>query len=98
MEIVIKEYGEYNMKLYKLTVKGNAGYDCYDGFMVAADTIPEAFEYMYRYVCKTDKVNVYNDIPFYLRSSNINIEELGEFRPKEKYPKTHILMVDYAGA
>lgn len=86
------------MRLYKLTVKGNAGYDCYDGFIISANSIPEAFEYMYRHVCKTDNVNVYNDIPFYLRSSNIDIEDLGEFLPKEKYPKSNIIMVDYASA
>ena len=85
------------MKLYKLTVKGNAGYDCYDGFMIAANSIPEAFEYMYRHVCRTDNVNVYNDIPFYLRSSNINIEELGEFKPKEGFLGNSIIMVDYTG-
>ena len=86
------------MKLYKLTVKGNAGYDCYDGFMIAANSMPEAFEYMYRYVCRTDNANVYNDIPFYLRSSNINIEELGEFKPKDGFLGKPIIMVDYANA
>lgn len=86
------------MKLYKLTVKGNAGYDCYDGFIIAANSIPEAFEYMYRYVCKTDNTNVYTDIPFYLRSSNINIEELGEFKPKDGFLGKPIIMVDYANA
>ena len=46
-----------NMRLYKLTVKGNAGYDCYDGFIICANSIPEAFEYMYRHVCKTNNVS-----------------------------------------
>ena len=86
------------MRLYKLTVKGNAGYDCYDGFIIAANSVPEAFEYMYRYVCKTDNVNVYNDIPFYLRSSNIDIENLGEFKPKDDFLGKPIIMVDYTGA
>lgn len=86
------------MKLYKLTVKGHAEYDCYTGFIIAADSIPDAFEYMYRYVCRTKSSNVYTDIPFYLRSSNIDIEYLGDFQPKEKYPKSNILMVDYINA
>ena len=86
------------MKLYKLTVKGHAEYDCYTGFIIAADSIPDAFEYMYRYVCRTKNSNVYTDIPFYLRSSNIDIEYLGDFQPKEKYLKTNILMVDYINA
>ena len=86
------------MKLYKLKVKGHAEYDCYTGFIIAADNIPDAFEHMYRYVCRTKNSNVYTDIPFYLRSSNIDIEYLGDFQPKEKYLKTNILMVDYAGA
>lgn len=79
------------MKLYKLRVK-KYDYENYCGFMIVANSIPDAFEKMYEYVCK-DK----DYIPYYLRCSNIDIEELGEFQPKKNLDHP-ILMVDYENA
>ena len=86
------------MKLYKITIKKRQyDYDYYDGFIIVANTIPEALEHMYERVCRTDNKNLFEDIPYYLRSSNLNIEELGNFEPKNKLDKP-ILMVDYTPA
>lgn len=86
------------MKLYKITVKKHQyNYNCYDGFIIVANTIPEALEYMYKRVCRTSNKNVFNDIPYYLRSSNLNIEELGNFEPKDELDEP-IIMADYTPA
>lgn len=85
------------MKIYKITVKGNAGYDCYDGFIIAANSIPEALEEMYQYVCKKLYDDPFVNIPYYLRSSNLDIKELGNFEPKDKLDEP-VLMVDYTPA
>lgn len=79
------------MNLYKFTVNTD-GYEVYNGFMIAAKTIPDALEAMYEYVCK-DK----DWIPYYLRSSNITIKCLGTFEPEEKY-FSKVLMSDYTCA
>lgn len=62
------------LKLYRLTPKDHNGYSYgyYDGFLIAANSIPEALETMYQRVSPAKDV-----IPFYLRSSNIKIEQIG---------------------
>jgi hypothetical protein len=79
------------MNLYKLQVNTD-GYEVYTGFMIAADSIPEALEAMYEYTCKERDY-----IPYYLRSSNIKINCLGTFVPEETY-KYKVLMAEYANA
>jgi hypothetical protein len=79
------------MNLYKFTVNTD-GYEVYNGFVIAAYTIPMALETMYEYTCKKKDY-----IPYYLRSSNIKIECLGKFEPEEKYD-AKVLMADYTNA
>ena len=79
------------MNLYKFTVN-TYGYDVYDGFIIAAPTIPSALETMYEYTCKDKEW-----IPYYLRSSNIKIECLGKFEPGEGY-RSKVLMASYINA
>lgn len=79
------------MNLYKLTVNTD-GYEVYNGFIIAAKTIPDALEAMYEYTCKGK-----DWIPYYLRSSNINIKCLGKFEPEETY-FSKVLMSDYTCA
>lgn len=96
---------KHRYSLFKLTVKDSPMYDCYIRFLVVAETVPEALEYMYNYVCRHETQEdgitkyTYDDIPFYLRSSNIKIDNLGEFIPKEKLWKNddHILCTDTLG-
>lgn len=79
------------MNLYKLHVNTD-GYEVYNGFIIAAPSIPIALETMYEYACKDKQW-----IPYYLRSSNIKIECLGKFEPEERY-SARVLMADYTPA
>lgn len=79
------------MNLYKFTVNTD-GYGVYNGFIIAAKTIPDALEAMYEYTCKGR-----DWIPYYLRSSNITIKCLGKFEPEETY-FSKVLMSDYTCA
>ena len=82
------------MNLYKFKVNTDAhAYEVYTGFMIAANSIPEALETMYEYTCKKK-----DWIPYYLRSSNITIQCLGKFEPEEKLYKATVLMTDYINA
>lgn len=83
------------MKLYTLKLK-EPQYDCIRGVMVASDSIPNALEEFYRYYCYKDGELV-RDIPFALRSSNMNIECIGEFIPNKKL-ESNILFVDFYDA
>lgn len=81
------------MNLYKLTVDTD-GYEVYTGFIIAAYNIPQAFETMYEYTCKRKDY-----IPYYLRSSNIAIENLGKFEPKDSSKfEQQVLMAEYTNA
>jgi hypothetical protein len=62
------------LKLFKLLPKNHEGYsyDYYNSFVIAAESIPDALEVMYKHV-SPDK----DPIPYYLRSSNITIEQIG---------------------
>jgi hypothetical protein len=79
------------MNLYKFTVNID-DYEVFNGFIIAANTIPEALETMYEYTCGEKDY-----IPYYLRSSNIKIESLGKFEPNDDY-NSKVLMTDYANA
>lgn len=79
------------MNLYRFHVN-TEGYEVYNGFIIAAKTIPEALEAMYEYTCKGKDY-----IPYYLRSSNITIKCLGTFEPTETYERK-VLMSDYTCA
>ena len=70
------------MKLFKIEVK---------------NSIPDALEYIYQYTCLDDDGSIKQDIPYYMRSSNMNIKCIGTIE-MEKYPynvEDHILMIDY---
>ena len=62
------------LKLFRLTPNdhGAYSYGYYNEFVIAANSIPEALELMYKKVSPEKDV-----IPYYLRSSNIKIETLG---------------------
>ena len=79
------------MNLYKFYVNTDS-YEVYTGFIIAAESIPDALEAMYEYTCKKKDY-----IPYYLRSSNIKINCLGTFEPEEMY-KYKVLMADYTNA
>jgi hypothetical protein len=79
------------MNLYKITTKKH-GYEEYNGFVIAANTIPEALEAMYECACPAK-----DWIPYNLRSSNLTIENLGEFTPNEKHTN-NIIMTSYINA
>ena len=79
------------MNLYKFTVNTD-DYEVFNGFIIAANTIPEALETMYEYTCEEKDY-----IPYYLHSSNIKIESLGKFEPNDDY-NSKVLMTDYANA
>lgn len=74
VEKLLSKKGYIMMKLFKLRPKNHDGYayDYYEDFLIAANSIPEALELMYQKI-SPDKQN----IPYYLRSSNIKIEQLG---------------------
>ena len=81
------------MNLYSFRINTD-GYEVYTGFIVAAKSITEALEAMYEYTCKEKDY-----IPYYLRSSNISIECLGNFEPKERYNcNRKVLMANYVNA
>jgi hypothetical protein len=70
----ILESGEFMLKLFKLIPKNHEGfsYDYYNSFVIAAESIPDALEVMYKHVSPNKDA-----IPYYLRSSNITIEQIG---------------------
>lgn len=84
------------MKLYKFTVK-DYGYDEYCGFIVAEESIPKALETIYQHVCLDKEGKLIRDIPYNLRSSNMDIQCLGDFIPANKF-SSKILMVDFNNA
>lgn len=68
------------MKLWTLTPKETPNYDCWLKFVVVAETLPDALEATYAYVRDEES----DSFPYYLRSSNLRIERLGEFAPNEE--------------
>lgn len=87
------------MKLYRLSVKDSEP-DNFRGFIVAGNAIPEVLESVYRFICLDDEGHVERDIPFVLRSSNMDIQCLGEFIPDKKFDTmaNRILMTDFYNA
>jgi hypothetical protein len=86
------------MKLFKITVK-DYDYDCYDGFVIVAENIPQALEHMYEYVCADiyQGKAYFKDIPYYLRSSNLEIVCLGNFEQTIKLD-SNIIMTSFNNA
>lgn len=62
------------LKMFKLTPKNHEGfsYGYYNSFVISAESIPDALEVMYKHVSPEKDI-----IPYYLRSSNITIEHIG---------------------
>ena len=71
-------------------------YDNYRGFIVVSDSIPHALEEIYKFICYRDGELV-RDIPYVLRSSNMEIKKLGEFIPNKKLD-SNILFADFYDA
>ena len=86
------------MKLFKITVK-NYSYDCFKGFVIFAESIPQALEYMYEYICKDvdNGKQYFKDIPYYLRSSNLEITCLGNFEQTIRLD-SNIIMTSFCNA
>ena len=86
----ILESGDYMLKLFKLLPKNHEGYsyDYYNSFVIAAESIPDALEVMYKHV-SPDK----DPIPYYLRSSNISIEHIGNVELFKK--GSQVIACDY---
>ena len=86
------------MKLFKITVK-EYDYSCFNGFVIIAENIPSALEYMYEFVCEDmdEGRKYFKDIPYYLRSSNLTIECLGNFEQTSRLD-SHIIMCSYVNA
>lgn len=78
------------LKVFKLTPKNHEGYSYgyYNSFVIAAESIPDALEIMYQHV-SPDK----DPIPYYLRSSNIAIEHIGNIELFKK--GSQIIAYDY---
>lgn len=84
------------MKLYRIVLK-EPEYDNFRGFIVASTSIPDALEEIYKMVCLDNEGNIKRDIPYCLRSSNMNIECVGEFSPT-MILKSPILLTDFYDA
>lgn len=84
------------MMLYKIRIK-NPEPDNYAGFMVTGTSIPDALESIYRYVCLDIDGKLIRDIPYVLRSSNMEIKCVGEFTPGILLDN-NILMVNFYNA
>lgn len=86
------------MRLFRIMVK-DYDYDCYKGFIIIAENIPQALEYMYESICEDtyEGKKYFKDIPYYLRSSNLEIVCLGNFEQTTKID-SHILMYSFENA
>ena len=84
------------MKLYRFKVKDSVPDEC-RGFIVAGGSIPEALETIYRHICLDEEGKLKRDIPYVLRSSNMDIQCLGDFTPEKKL-ESKILMIDFYDA
>ena len=78
------------LKLFKLLPKNHEGYryDYYNSFVIAAEYIPDALEVMYKHISPEK-----DSIPYYLRSSNITIEHIGNIELFKK--GSQIIAYDY---
>lgn len=84
------------MRIFRITVK-EYDYDCYTGFVVAATSIPDALECIYKLTAlKDEATGKPYAIPYYMRSSNLNIENLGEFFSELRVP--YIIFTGYNNA
>lgn len=72
------------LKLFRIIPKdhGKYAYGYYELFIVAAASIPDALEVIYRHVCPEEE-----EIPYYLRSSNLKIEQLGTVELNHNVPQ-----------
>lgn len=90
------------MNLYKIVIIDNdCDYDVYTDFVVIGNNIKEVLDAIYFYVCKdVDENNrvYYKDIPYYLRSSNMRIDTIGEFKPSEIWDGNPIISYGYRNA
>ena len=86
----ILESGDYMLKLFKLLPKNHEGYsyDYYESFVIAAESIPDALEVMYKHVSPNKDPS-----PYYLRSSNISIEHIGNIELFKK--GSQVITYDY---
>ena len=91
----ISSHKNHSQSIFRFTVI-NPEYDNYRGFMVVSDSIPHALEEIYKFICYRDGELV-RDIPYVLRSSNMEIERLGEFIPNKKLD-SNILFTDFYNA
>ncbi len=78
------------LKLFRLTPKNHEGYSYgyYESFLIAAESIPDALELMYKR-CSPDR----DVIPYYLRSSNLKIQQIGTVELEKNVDQ--VLAVDY---
>ena len=84
------------MRLFRIVLK-EPEYDNYRGFMVASTSISNALEEIYKMICLDEDGKIKRDIPYCLRSSNMNIECIGEFTPTIKLDSP-ILLTDFYNA
>ena len=88
------------LNLYKVSII-KYDYDNYTDFIVVGDNVKTVLEAIYHKVCyKTDENGngYYNDIPYYLRSSNMRIETLGEFVPSDIWDGNAIISYGWLNA
>ena len=86
------------LNLYKISII-EYDYDNYTDFVVVAKNIKDALELIYHKVCFVgDGETYYKDIPYYLRSSNMRIENLGTFEPADDWNKNQIISYSWNNA
>ena len=82
------------MNIYKVKVKDTeCFYDVYTGFIVVGNSINDMLENLYKELFPNKQ-----NIPYYLRSSNFEIKNLGEFIPNDKVKESKVLMRNYINA
>lgn len=88
------------LNLYKVSII-EYDYDNYTDFIVVGDNVKTVLEAIYHKVCYTTDENgnsYYKDIPYYLRSSNMRIDNLGEFIPSGIWDKNAIISYGWLNA
>ena len=88
------------LALYKVSII-EYDYDNYTDFIVVGNSIKTVLEAIYHKVCyETDENGngYYTDIPYYLRSSNMRIDNLGEFTPADTWDGNAIISYGWLNA
>ena len=88
------------LNLYKISII-EYDYDNYTNFVVVGDNVKVVLEAIYHKVCYDTDENgkgYYKDIPYYLRSSNMRIENLGTFEPADDWNKNQIISYGWNNA